>query len=86
MQQRGCFGEDVRVGILAEGGRLRASDGGAEQTDVTDRCRITEERNGEVDDVVEVEELDRVAHSPSRRKASLWVSMIKSAARTTRSR
>ena len=71
MQQRGCFGPDVRVGVLAEGGRLRASDGRPEQTDVSNRCRITEQGDGEVDDVIEVEELDRVAHSPSRRKASL---------------
>ena len=77
MQQRGCFRSDVRVGVLAERGRLWASNGRPEQTDIANRRRITEERDGEVNDIIEVEKLDGVAHSPSRRKASLWVSMIK---------
>ena len=69
--------------------RTRSSAGGdgrAEKSDVADRRRITEQCDGEANDIIEVEELDRFVHSPSRRKASLWVSMIRSAACATRSR
>ena len=86
MQQRSGLRPHVRVGVLAERGGLRASNRRSEQTDISNRRRITEEGDGEIDDIIEVEELDRIAHSPSRRKASLWVSMIECAARATRSR
>ncbi|WP_041297907.1 hypothetical protein [Ilumatobacter coccineus] len=42
-----------------------AGDSGADQSDLADRRRIAEQPDGQPDDVVEIEELDGAAHSPS---------------------
>ena len=69
---------DGRIGVVSADGGLRSSDGRAEEADVTDGRWVAEQPLGEPDDVVEVEELDRIVHRPRRSMASACTSRISS--------
>ena len=84
LQQRRCFGDDVRVRVASEGRRLGSGCGGAEEADVANRWRIAEQGDREFDQIVEVEVLDRIGHSPRRRSASAWRSITSAVAEETR--
>ena len=83
LEQGGRLGPDVSVGVLSEGGGLWSSRCGAEQTDVSHGWRIAEQQASEIDQIVELEELDRFGHSPSWRRASPWASTMARAAALT---
>lgn len=85
LQQCGCLGPDVGIGVGAERAGLGARRRGGEQSDIADRGWISEQAACEFDQVVGVEELDRTGHSPRRRSASAWRCITDSAAAPTRS-
>src|SRR5437588_11029065 len=86
LQERRCLRPDVGIGVLAERRRLRAGCGGTKQSDVAGRWRVAEEAGSEVDEILQVEVLDRLAHFPRCSRASAWAAFTRSAAASTRSR
>ena len=66
VQQRGGLGPDVRIRVLAEGRRLRPCRSRTEQAQIANRQRLAEQPASELQEILCVEVLDAVDHSPSR--------------------